>query len=234
MTTLIFELINQMLKQGNKKIKIYFIVSLALGLFAISFQVLGEAHLIYYTLSKILTLIFGIIAALIFIAILVFSNQTIVDKEAQKIEDLEKKFEENPAETRTAWDLARIKLESYLNRNLKQIRSIFFLTVLIMIIGFTIITYGIFKVYDNPINFSASILVTCAGILINLIGATFLIIYKSTMTQAKEYVSVLERINAVGMSIQILEKIENNSDGLKDKTSAELSKELLKLYGTTK
>jgi hypothetical protein len=234
MYSIIWELIRQILKQGNRKIKIVFIVTIALILLAISSSVLGDAHIIYYSASRILTLIFGMSAALIFIGIVVFSGQQIVIKEEKKIEDLERKYEENPAETKTAWDLARIKLESYLNRNLKQIQAIFILTVVIMIVGFVIIGYGIYKVYDNPENLSASVLVTFSGILVNFIGATFLVIYKSTMTQAKEYVAVLERINAVGMSIQILEKIQNNSDGLKDKTSAEISKELLKLYGLTK
>jgi hypothetical protein len=231
MTSIIFELITQILKKGNRNSKIVFVISIILGLVAISFQTLGEANVIYYPIAKILTLIFGITGIILFIGILAFSSKEIVDKDAQKIEDLERKYQENPNETKTAWDLARIKLESYLNRNLKQVRSIFFLTVLIMLAGFTIIGYGIFKVYESPENFKASILVSCTGLLINFIGATFLVIYKATMQQAKEYVSVLERINAVGMSIQILEKIENDADGLKDKTSAEISKELLKLYG---
>ncbi|MEZ8918368.1 hypothetical protein AB6D98_23105 [Vibrio lentus] len=47
------------------------------------------------------------------------------------------------------------------------------------------------------------------------------------MSQAKEYVAILERINAVGMSVQVLDKIEESNTILKDQTIAELSKQLL-------
>ncbi len=231
MTSLITDLIVQILKTGNRKIKILFIVSIILGLTAFSIQVLGEAEMIYYPIAKVLTLIFGISAIVIFLGIITFSTQIEVEKQEKKIEEVERKYQENPEITKNAWDLARIKLESYLNRNLSQVRSIFLLSVTIMLIGFIILGYGIFKVYDNPENFKASILVACSGILINFLGATFLLIYKSTMTQAKEYVSVLERINAVGMSIQILDNIDDKDAKLKNETSAELAKELLQLYG---
>ena len=148
-----------------------------------------------------------------------------------KIQEKEKEFEAHPENSKTAWDLARIKLESYLSRNIKQVRWIFFWTILIMIAGFVIIGIGIMKVYESPENFKPSILVTISGILTELISATFLIIYKSTMNQAKSYVNVLERINAVGMSVQILETIDNGESDLKNKTKAELARGLLDVYG---
>ena len=232
MTSLIYELILKVLKAKNRKIKILFFISIILGIAAVSVQTLGEADIIYFPIAKILTLVFGIAGLLLFTGILMFSRQVIVEKEERKIEEVERKYEQNPEDTKSAWDLARIKLESYLNRNLRQVRSIFLLPVTIIMVGFIIISYGIFKVYESPENLEASILVTCSGVLVNFIGATFLFIYKSTMSQAKEYVSVLERINAVGMSIQILENIENKDSKLKDETSAEVAKELLKLYGS--
>ncbi len=47
-------------------------------------------------------------------------------KREKKIEAVEKRVQENPKEPQAAWELARVKLESYLNRNLSQVRSIFF------------------------------------------------------------------------------------------------------------
>ncbi|WP_422092087.1 TRADD-N-associated membrane domain-containing protein [Tenacibaculum ovolyticum] len=232
MLSIITDLLYEILKNGNKKIKILFLVSIIFAIIAISTQTLGEANIIYYPVAKILTLVFGISAILIFFGIITFTKETEIKEQEKKIEEVERKYEENPEVTKNAWDLARIKLESYLNRNLRQVRSIFLLSVSTMLIGFIILAYGIFKAYDNPENFKTSILVACSGILMNFLGGTFLLIYKSTMTQAKEYVSVLERINAVGMSIQILENIEDNDSKLKNQTSAELAKELLKLYGS--
>jgi hypothetical protein len=154
--------------------------------------------------------------------------------EKKEIETAQARLRENPNEAKAAWDLARIKLESYLNRNLAQIRWIFFLTLLVMMIGFAIISYGIVRVYQNPLFLSPSILVTLSGVLIEFIGASFLLIYKSTMEQARNYVTVLERINAVGMSVQILDSIEDADVKLRNQTRAALAKTLLSMYGSLK
>lgn len=103
-----------------------------------------------------------------------------------------------------------------------------------MLVGFGIICYGIVKAYEPNSNINASILTTAVGILVQLIGGTFLIIYKSTMRQAREYVNVLERINAVGMSVQILESISKEETKLQDQTRADIAKQLLELYGVRK
>ena len=44
------------------------------------------------------------------------------------------------------------------------------------------------------------------------------------MSQAKDYVSVLERINAVGMSVQILETLEDDDEKVKQKNNCRYSK----------
>ena len=85
--------------------------------------------------------------------------------------------------------------------------------------------------YKSPDNFQPSIVVALSGIIVEFIAATFLLIYKSTMEQARDYVNILERINAVGMSVQILDSIESD-DGLRDKTRAEIASGLLSLYGS--
>ena len=155
-------------------------------------------------------------------------------KRDERIQAVERRYAEHPKETQVIWELARSKLENYVDRNLDQVRSIFWITIIIMLFGFFLIAYGVFKAYQTPDNFKPSIVATCSGILVNFIGATFLIIYKSTMVQAREYVTVLERINAIGMSVQILEKLDESETELREKTTAELSKELLTLYAAGK
>jgi len=177
----------------------------------------------------------GILGIVLTLLIIIVAFQSVKDDKQRKtrIEEKEEDLEKHPEKSATAWELANIKLESYLNRNLSQVRWIFFWTILVMIAGFVMIGYGIIKVYEEPTNLQPSILVTVAGVLTELIGATFLFFYKSTMNQAKDYVNVLERINAVGMSIQILETMSSTSNELKDATKADLAKELLQLYGKT-
>jgi hypothetical protein len=146
------------------------------------------------------------------------------------MEAVEERVRQHPNEPQAAWDLARVKLESYLNRNLKQVQWIFALTLLVMVAGFIIIGYGVFRVYQSPDNFKPSVVVTVSGVLVEFIAATFLFIYRSTMDQARSYVTMLEKINAVGMSIQILDTMKSPDT---DRFRAQLAMELLSLYGMT-
>jgi predicted membrane metal-binding protein len=165
------------------------------------------------------------------IALLVYGVQKSKEevRREQRIEAVEKRVQENPKEPKAAWDLARIKLEDYLNRNLSQVRSIFWLTVLVMTGGFFLIGTGAYESFRDP-NFKASVLTSVSGVIVSFIGGTFLVLYKSTMAQAKEYVTMLERINAVGMSVQILETLNDGDKDLKHQTIADVAKQLLLMY----
>ena len=96
-----------------------------------------------------------------------------------------------------------------------------------MLAGFTLIGFGVYTVIDTPDKIIAAVIASISGVLVNFIGATFLVLYKSTMSQAKDYVSVLERINAVGMSVQILETLEDDDEKVKQKTTADITRQLL-------
>jgi len=150
------------------------------------------------------------------------------------IQKVEERFRTHPNEPQVAWELARVKLESYLNRNLAQVAWIFFLTLFVMLTGFVIIGYGAVRAYQSPEHFKPSIIVTLAGLIVEFLGATFLFVYKSTMEQARDYVNILERINAVGMSVQILDSIKSDDTGLSDKTRAEMALALLSLHRSAK
>src|SRR5689334_13051337 len=56
-------------------------------------------------------------------------GETIKEEEIKnKIEEKEKRVRENPQVPQAAWDLARTKLESYLDKNIAQVRSVFALS----------------------------------------------------------------------------------------------------------
>lgn len=151
---------------------------------------------------------------------------------AKRIESLEEKWEAEPNETKYAWELAKINLQGYIDKNLNQVSRIFYLSIFVMIIGFSFILYGVARVYDNPDMLNPSILVTCSGVIINFIGATFLIIYRSVMKQASSNIEVLERINVVGMSIQILDSIDDDDNVFQ--TRLEIARNLSNVYNSTK
>ena len=230
-TSLITQVSKAVLK-GPKKIKLLFGASSILLVVALILFTLVNSKWLPYSFDVISSTlgIAGGLGILIIYGYQVAIEETEAKEELKKVED---RVKEHPNETRAAWDLARIRLENYLNRNLNQIQWIFILTAGVMIAGFAIICYGIVKVYDPLTNIKAGIITTTSGVIVEFIGATFLVIYKSTMTQAKDLVNVLERIHAVGMSVQISDNIELTSD-LKDQTRSEIAKLLLNMYSVNK
>tara|TARA_R110000751_G_scaffold65428_1_gene133847 strand:- start:1586 stop:2329 length:744 start_codon:yes stop_codon:yes gene_type:complete len=217
---------------SNKNVKLVVKISIILVMLAIGVVLIGElkADSLDKKNFDIIGGVLGLIGALLGFGLKVYEDTKESEKRAEKIESLEKEIKEKPDESQTAWELARLKLESYLNKNLKQVSSIFYLSATVMLVGFGLIIFGVYKVYSDPELLNPSILVTSTGVIVNFIGGTLLLIYRSTMNQAKGYVEVLERINAVGMSIQILESIDDKNLELKDSTTADIAKELLKIY----
>jgi len=141
-----------------------------------------------------------------------------------QIQKAELKLEQEPEKAKPAWDLARATLESYFNRNLSQINSIYWLSVIVMIVGFGILIWGISMALRSSTVVVPSAIASVAGVITEFIGATFLFIYRSTIEQAINYSKTLERINSVGMAMQILDTMgdEIKSDDLKSQTKATL------------
>jgi hypothetical protein len=146
------------------------------------------------------------------------------------IKKLEVQVEKEPEKARPAWTLASEKLEAYLDRNLSQINYIFVATIVTMIVGFGFIGYGVMQSISNQGATSISLVSAVSGILTQFIGATFMAIYRSTMKQATSYMSVLERINSIGMAVQILDSITDDDQKLQNNTKADLVKLLGKVW----
>jgi hypothetical protein len=204
-----------------------------LGFLVIVLSIIGALMIVAFYLRFGSRETVGLITGLVTVWTFVWSERRTARQEQrreQKIEKAEQRFQQEPKAPQAAWDLARVKLESYLDRNLSQVRSIYWLTVFVMLFGFLLICVGVSLVYKSPDSFKPGVLAAVCGVVVNFIGATFLFLYKSTMAQATSYVSILERINAVGMSVQILENIDEKSADLKHKTTADLAMQLLAMY----
>jgi hypothetical protein len=171
----------------------------------------------------------GAIAVLIVVTVFALRRSAEEAQGELKIEEAEQRLRANPEEPQLAWDVAREKLERYLNRNLSQVRSIFLLTVFVMLVGFALIGFGAYEAFHDPAHFPASVLSAVSGVVVSFIGGTFLVLYKATMAQASDYVTILERINAVGMSVQILKSLDEDPE-LKRQSMAEVAKQLLFMY----
>lgn len=177
------------------------------------------------------------VSTMIFAAVSLACNafSTNVNRELflQKVQVVERAREDHPERPQLAWDLARIKLEDHLDRNLSQVQSIFWLTVIVMLCGFAVVMYGLIEAAQNPAKLPISIVAAGSGVLISFIGGSFLLIYRSILSQSKGYVSVLERINAVGMAIQVISNIPESNAELKHNATAELARQLLGLYANS-
>jgi Cyanobacterial TRADD-N associated 2-Transmembrane domain len=146
-----------------------------------------------------------------------------------KIAEAAAKASGSPGVARFAWDLARFKLEAYFDRNLYQVNLVFWVAVFVMVVGFCFVLAGVALSYTQPKITPATQVASIAGIITQIIGATFMVIYRSTMAQAKEFMSILERINTVGMAVQVLDSLPDGTD-LKNETRANLA--VLLLSGT--
>lgn len=217
-------------KRDDKRVRAVLLLAIAATVVSILITLVAQSGFVD---KKIFDFIAGAIAAIAGLAAVgVSTYEGLAEQEAreQKIEKVEQRLRDHPERPQLAWDLARIKLESYLDRNLSQVRSIYWLTLIVMICGFGFVTYGLFQAFQNPEKLPVTIIAAASGVLISFIGGSFLLIYRSILAQSKEYVMVLERINAVGMAVQVIATIPEASAELKNQTMAELAKQLLTLY----
>lgn len=158
--------------------------------------------------------------------------QLALSRDAQDQAQLEAARERTRSEPRAqaTWELGRLKLESYLNRNLDQVRAIFWLAAGVMVAGFGLIGAGVAHLlFSRQSGLEPAIISAASGILVEFIGATLMSVYRSTMAQAQGYMKVLERINAVGMSVQILEGIEGDAP-MKNRALVSVAERLLVMY----
>lgn len=129
-----------------------------------------------------------------------------------------------------SWELARVKLESYLNRNLDQVRAIFWLSAVLMTAGFLLIMFSVWLMLQGKAD--SAMVGAGSGVLVEFIGASLMKLYQSIMGQARRYVQVLERINAVGMAVRILDRIDKTEHEVKQQALVEVSRSLLAMYAS--
>ena len=180
--------------------------------------------------SELFFIFLASLAAIHFIIITFTKNFTIVgdqQKTNEEIKEIKEKVEKYPEKTWYAWDLARVKLEAYFDKNLNQINSIFWISIFVIIFGFVFIIYGITISLGDPDKVKISYIATLSGIITEFIGTTFMFLYRSTIKQANNYMKTLDWINSVGMAVQILDSIPDTNIDIKNKTKSDLVKDLL-------
>jgi hypothetical protein len=148
----------------------------------------------------------------------------------ERIERIEVKAEKEPGKVKFAWELASAKLEAYFDGNLMQVLLVFVVAIFVMLVGFGFVLWGVWLAIKTP-GQNTSWIATISGIITEFIGLTFMVIYRSPMSQANVFMQVLGRINTVGMAVQILDSIPDTEAQLKNSTRAESVTLLLSATG---
>jgi hypothetical protein len=143
------------------------------------------------------------------------------ERTERNLADAQKQAADNPEVAKFAWDLARVKLEAYFDRNLIQVNLVFWVASGVMAIGFCFVLLGVWLSYSNPSNVQPPRVAAISGVITQFIGATFMVIYRSIMAQANGFMNILERINTVGMAVQVLDSLKDGTE-LKDLTRAQI------------
>jgi hypothetical protein len=223
---------------ANEKYDFQRMVNIALGA-ALTLMLIGIGGGIYFAATHAITvdhLVTGVSFALgaliaVFRTLTLFEDAKTTHSIEVRKEDSEKAAAQHPEKPQLAWVAGRFLLEKYLDRNLKQVRTIATLTYCVMLAGFAFILFGLIKAFNDPSKLPVAIVASASGVLVSFIGGSFLLVYRSLLTQTKDYIFVLERINSVGMSMAVIGSIPEDAAELRQSATAQLSKDLLTLYG---
>jgi hypothetical protein len=117
--------------------------------------------------------------------------------------------------TISAWDLTRLTLERFtaLNRGQKQLT--FWVSVLASSAGFVVMLAGVWIALRSPGQSipTVSVLAAVSGGLTQVIGATFLFLYRSTVREGLVYYASLDRLNTVALAWYIITAMRDETRG---------------------
>jgi hypothetical protein len=134
----------------------------------------------------------------------------------------------HPERSQFTWQLAQARLEKYFDGNLGQVRLVFWFAVGVMAAGFGVVLWGVDRSLNQGMAITPGVGIAAgAGVITQFLGATFLVLYRSTMKQANDFILVLDRINNVGMAMQILDQIPDNPPELKNQARSKIIEHLL-------
>jgi hypothetical protein len=170
------------------------------------------------------TIIQGGIAVPIAIRILrLMTHRGLAQDAIERLEKAERAAQAEPDKAQPLSEVSGARLEVYFERNLIQLRSVYLLTTAVLIGGFGLIGYGVFKAFQQDTKLEAAGLTAAAGVLTEFVGATVLVVFRSTLAQASSFAKALERINAFGMAAKLVESIPESAGEMRERAKARLA-----------
>jgi hypothetical protein len=144
-------------------------------------------------------------------------------REREELERAKLRAQNNPGQASPAWEAASTNLQAYFKRNLLQVKWVFGVAVGVMLAGFFVVLWGVNLSFQDPNHLTpTSKIATLSGLITQFIGATFMVIFRSTMSQANDFVNVLDRINTVNIAMKVLDSIPEGEASIKNATRQQL------------
>jgi hypothetical protein len=110
--------------RGGRRLRSLFVLATISVILGIISEGLARVLPDGYSWLRGLAVVFGVIGGVLILGIAAYQQAIEETKREEVVQRADDRVKEHPNEPQVAWELARIKLESYLNRNLIQIRWI--------------------------------------------------------------------------------------------------------------
>jgi hypothetical protein len=118
-----------------------------------------------------------------------------------------------------------------LEGNKKQTRTVFRATLTMVAGGFGLMCWAVWAGTVDASKEHVALIGAAGGGIVTFIGGTILVMYRSVVADTRSYVTILERINAVGMAVQILQSLDESNKAARDEARREVARDLLRMYG---
>lgn len=151
---------------------------------------------------------------LIFLYLILFSieikeqNEKNIKEQSEKKEKIKEEELKNPEKIKPVLDYAKIELQEQISIIRKHIDRVFVASIIFLIIG--VITFLI-VIFKKDIPNKIAIITTTGGVMTEIVGGIFLIMYKSLISQLNENLKILERFNIIGVGSKIIDTLETNN-----------------------
>jgi hypothetical protein len=150
-----------------------------------------------------------------------------------ELEKARQKLNEGTDELAPGYVVAASQLQGYIESNRGQINSIYRLSMIVMAVGFIFILFAIILALVNPTTYAAPLVAGTGGVISVFIGATFLLLYRSAVEQAQQYIFTLDKQSSVSIALKIIDEVKDG-DKEKDAARIEIAKLLISEKGNAK
>lgn len=134
-----------------------------------------------------------------------------------------------------AWIAAQTQLEAYIGYNKFQSKVAFWAALFVMLTGFWLTCFGIVIALTRGASgpWSQSALSVVSGVITQLIGGTFILVYRTIAQQTSGIITMLDRTNLIGMTTCLIRGIPDQKATLRAETFAKVAAIVAACAGTS-